>query len=81
MRRQAALSLRVAAIFVLLLIGLPLLNLYAPDLAATKVGGFSITWLILGVLFYPITWVLSLYFVNRSEALETELARSAEDAK
>jgi len=74
MRRQAALSLRVAAVFVLLLLGLPLLNLYAPQLAATRVGGFTFSWLFLGVLFYPITWILSAYFVRNSDRIEAELA-------
>lgn len=75
MRRQASLSLKIAAVFVLLLLGLPLVNLYLPDLAGTRIGGFTLTWLFLGVLFYPITWLLSATFVKRSNEIETELAR------
>jgi len=74
MRRQAALSLRVAAVFVLLLVALPLANLYLPDLMGTKISGFTLTWLILAVLFYPITWLLSAYFVKTSEEVESSLA-------
>lgn len=73
MRRQAGLSLRVAATFIFLLLLLPLANLYLPDLMATKIGGFTLTWLILAVLFYPITWALSAFFVRKSEELEAEL--------
>jgi uncharacterized membrane protein (DUF485 family) len=73
MRRQAALSIRVACGFVVLLVLLPLLNLYAPKLAARSVGGFTLTWLLLGVLFYPLTWLLSGYFVRRSDRIEEEL--------
>ena len=73
MRRQAALGLRVAAVFVLILVGLPLLNLYLPDVMATKVGGFSLTWLLLAVLFYPITWVLSWSFVKGSDRIEAAI--------
>jgi len=74
MRRQAALSLRVAAVFILLLIALPLANLYLPELMATKISGFTLTWIILAILFYPITWILSSYFVKKSEEVESELA-------
>lgn len=73
MRRQAALSLRVAATFILLLVLLPLANLYLPEAMGTKIGGFSLSWLILAVLFYPITWALSAFFVRRSEDLEREM--------
>jgi len=74
MRRQAALSLRVASVFLLMLFGLPLVNYYLPDLAATPVLGFTATWLFLGVLFYPITWLLSWHFVRESDRIEAECA-------
>ncbi len=76
MRKQAGLSLRIAAVFIILLIGLPLFNLYYPSLAAMPEGGFTLTWLLLGVLFFPITWLLSAYFVARSDALESEIVKS-----
>ncbi|RYG48083.1 DUF485 domain-containing protein [bacterium] len=75
MRRQAALSLKIAAVFVLILVGLPLLNLYAPAYMATSIGGFSLTWLLLAVLFYPVTWILSLWFVNDSDKIEADIVR------
>lgn len=71
-RRQLNLSLRIAAIFVAILIGLPLINLLLPDLAATNIGGFPLTWLVLGILFFPLTWALSSWFVKASEKLEDE---------
>jgi uncharacterized membrane protein (DUF485 family) len=71
MKRQVTLSLRVAAV----LLGLPLLNAYAPELARTSIGGFSLTWLVLGVLFYPLTWVLSRWFITSSNKIEDELTR------
>lgn len=74
MRRQAALSLRVAAVFVLLVFGLPLVNYYLPDLANTPVFGFTASWLFLGVLFFPITWLLSAYFIRQSDRIERECA-------
>jgi uncharacterized membrane protein (DUF485 family) len=77
MRRQARLSVGVAAIFLLLVLGLPLVNQYVPDLAQRRVAGFSATWLFLGLLFYPITWLLSAFFVRASEAVEREVAALA----
>lgn len=76
MRRQGALSLQVATLFVLLLFVLPLFNLYQPTLAAYNIMGFPATWLFLGVLFYPITVLLSIYFVRRSDQIEAETAQA-----
>jgi uncharacterized membrane protein (DUF485 family) len=75
MRRQLALSLRVAAVFLTLIFALPLVNWLAPGLASANVGGFTLSWLMLGVLFYPITWLLSGYFVRASDAIEAAIAR------
>ena len=72
---QGRLSLKIAAVFIAILIVLPLFNLYAPSLAATSIAGFPLTWLCLGVLFYPLTWALSNYFVKHSDRIEEEIAR------
>ncbi len=72
MHRQAALSLRVALVFIILVFGLPLVNAFLPDLANTRILGFTATWLFLGVLFFPITWALSAYFIRASNRLEEE---------
>lgn len=74
MRRQARLSVRVAALFILIVLGLPLVNHFLPDLANAPVLGFTATWLFLGVLFYPITWLLSAYFIRASNQIEAECA-------
>jgi hypothetical protein len=70
MRRQAALSLRVAAVFVVLVLGVPLVNYAFPEEANSPVLGFTASWLFLGVLIYPITVALSFYFVGRSDRIE-----------
>ncbi len=72
MRRQGALSLRVAAVFVVLVLGVPLVNYLKPDLANAPVLGFTATWLFLGVLIYPITVALSFYFVAASNRIEAD---------
>lgn len=73
MKKQLRLSLTIAVCFIVVLIGLPLFNLYMPDLAKTNIGGFSLTWLVLGLLFYPLTWVLSTWFVKGSETIEQQI--------
>ena len=79
MKKQLKLSLSVAAIFVIILVGLPLVNLFMPELARTKVGGFTLTWLILGMLFFPLTWILSSWFVKGTERIDAEIV--AEETK
>lgn len=70
MKRQLRLSAACAAAFLLLLLGLPLANYLAPELMATRVGGFTLSWLILGVLFFPYVWIIAKWFIVRSIALE-----------
>jgi uncharacterized membrane protein (DUF485 family) len=73
MRRQLKLSVACAAAFLLVLFGLPLLNYFLPELMATRVlGGFTLTWFLLGIGFSPAVWVISWFFIRRSIALEEE---------
>ena len=70
MRRQLKLSIACAATFMIALLGLPLANYYFPEAMATRVFGFTLTWFILGVAFFPFVWVISYVFIRRSIALE-----------
>ena len=70
MRRQLKLSIACAATFLVALLGLPLANYYFPEAMATRVGGFTLTWLILGVLFFPFVWIIAFAFIKKSIALE-----------
>lgn len=72
MRRQAALSMRAAIVFLVVILGVPFVNHYARDLGQSPVFGFPFSWFLLGLLFYPITWLLSTYFVKASEKLEAD---------
>jgi uncharacterized membrane protein (DUF485 family) len=76
MRRQLRLSIACAATFMIALLGLPLLNYFFPELMSRRIFGFTLTWFILGVLFFPFVWIISYYFIKRSIALEDEEARS-----
>jgi uncharacterized membrane protein (DUF485 family) len=70
MARQLKLSIACAAAFIVLLFGLPLLNYLLPDVMAQQVGGFTLSWLVLGVLFFPYVWIIARIFITRSIALE-----------
>lgn len=77
MKRQLKLSIGCATAFLVLLFGLPLLNYFVPIFMAQRVGGFTLTWLILGVLFFPYVWIIARYFIVRSMALENAEVRVA----
>ena len=79
MRRQLRLSVACAATFMIALLGMPLANYLAPGLMATRVAGFTLSWLILGVLFFPFVWIISWAFIRRSIALEEAEAEAAKD--
>ena len=81
MRRQLGLSVACAATFLLALLGLPLLNYFAPALMASRIAGFTLTWLILGVLFFPFVWIISFVFIKRSIALEEEEVAQVKSGK
>ena len=73
MKRTAKSKLAIAAAaFMIVLFGLPLANYFAPALMATRVAGFTLSWLVLGVLFFPAVWAISWFFIKRSIALEEE---------
>jgi uncharacterized membrane protein (DUF485 family) len=72
MHRQLRLSIGCATTFLVALLGMPLMNYFAPELMATRVGGFTLSWLILGVLFFPFVWIISYAFIKRSIALEQD---------
>lgn len=81
MRRQLRLSVACAATFLVVLLGLPLLNYFFPAFMATRVAGFTLTWLILGVLFFPFVWAISFLFIKRSIALEDDEVKSVNQDK
>lgn len=73
MRKQLKLSIACALAFLVVLLGLPLANYFWPELMATRVlGGFTLTWFLLGIGFFPAVWAISFYFIRRSIALEEE---------
>ncbi|MBX7158624.1 MAG: DUF485 domain-containing protein [Verrucomicrobiae bacterium] len=76
MQRQLKLSITCAAIFLIAVLSLPLFNYYFPELMATSLGGFTLSWLILGILFFPLVWIISYFFIRRSMIFEKETLAS-----
>ena len=75
MRRQLRLSITCAATFLVCLFGLPLANYFLPELMATRVLGFTLSWLVLGVLMFPLVWAIAYVFIKRSLKLEDDEVR------
>jgi uncharacterized membrane protein (DUF485 family) len=81
MRRQLKLSILCAATFLIALLGLPLLNFFFPEFMGQRLFGFTLTWFILGVLFFPFVWVIAWAFIRQSIALEEAEVREVESEK
>jgi hypothetical protein len=77
MRDQLKLSIACALCFAIALIALPLLNYFQPAFMAQRIFGFTLSWLILGVIFFTFVWVISFVFIKRSIALEVAEAQAA----
>jgi uncharacterized membrane protein (DUF485 family) len=78
MRKQLKLSIACALAFLVVLLGLPLANYFAPELMATRILGFTLTWFLLGIGFFPAVWCISFYFIRRSIKLEDEEVREVQ---
>lgn len=76
MSRQLRLSVVCALAFVGMLVGLPLANYFVPEAMAVRVpGGFTLSWFLLGIGFFPAVWVIAWYFIRRSIQLERDEVR------
>jgi uncharacterized membrane protein (DUF485 family) len=75
MRRQLRLSIACGASFMVVLLALPLLNYLFPEEMARRVFGFTLSWLILGIAFFPFVWVIAWIFIRKSMALEEQEMR------
>ena len=79
MRRQLQLSSACAVSFLVSLLGLPLLNYLCPEFMARRVFGFTLTWFLLGVLFFPFVWLIAWIFIRRSIAMEEQEVRQVQE--
>ena len=78
MKGQLRLSIGCAAAFLIALLGLPLANYFCPEFMGRRIFGFTLTWFILGVMFFPLVWLIAWVFIRRSIALEEEEIREAQ---
>jgi len=74
MTKQLKISMKLFSIFAFIVIGMPLANYYLPEIMNARIFGFTLSWLLLGVLFYPLTWLISYIYVKQSIAFEEEAA-------
>ena len=74
-RRQLTLSVSVAAVFLVVLLGLPLMNILFPELMGVPVLGLPMAWLVLALLLYPFLWALALHFVGTAHRYDDEFTR------
>src|SRR5881396_1985922 len=79
--RQLRLSIACAATFLVALLGLPLLNYFFPEFMAARIFGFTLTWFVLGVLFFPFVWLIAWVFIRRSIALEESEVKQVSNAE
>jgi uncharacterized membrane protein (DUF485 family) len=70
LKKQLRLSIACALSFLIVLLGLPLANYYLPELMAKRILGFTVSWFLLGIGFFPAVWVIAFIFIRRSMALE-----------
>jgi uncharacterized membrane protein (DUF485 family) len=78
MRKQLKLSIACALAFLAVVLGLPLANYFFPEVMARRIFGFTLTWFLLGIGFFPAVWTISWFFIKRSIALENEEAREVQ---
>jgi hypothetical protein len=71
-RAQLVLGLRLAAVFGILLGGLPLLFAVAPQTRDAQVLGIALPWLVLGGAVYPALWAGGWLYVRLAERNERD---------
>ncbi len=74
MRAQFLLALRVTAVMVAVVGGLPLVFALGPGLARTRVAGLPLPWVVLGGCVQPVWIAIAAYHVRRAERAEREFA-------
>lgn len=77
-RVQWRAALVAAGVLTLLLGSLPLVFAFAPSVAAARLDGVGIAWVLLGVLAYPVLYLIGRWYVARAEANEARFAAPAD---
>lgn len=72
LKRQRALSISVAVVFLIIIFSLPLLNFFTRDWPPLQILGIDISWMVLAILIYPVIWALAFYFVSTADKYEDD---------
>jgi nucleoside permease NupC len=78
-RAQLGLALRLAAVVLATVVAIPLLNAAFPELAAIRVLGVRLNWLILGALVYPLLYGVGRVYVRLAEQGERDFVRVVDE--
>ncbi|MBK9476932.1 MAG: hypothetical protein IPL94_12115 [Tetrasphaera sp.] len=78
-RAQRRLSLRVLAVLVASLIGLPLLLWEVPSIRTMTLASVPLPWILIGVAIYPATWSLARWYARATERLEADFIAVVEE--
>lgn len=73
-RTQLGLAVRLSVVVIVLLGGLPVLFALVPGLGDVGVFGLRLPWLLLGVLAYPLLYVVARIYVRQAERNEQDFA-------
>jgi uncharacterized membrane protein (DUF485 family) len=77
--RQLRLSLVLAAVFLVSVFVIPLLNYVAPDAMLTPVLGLPFVWLYVGVLLHLEFWTIAIVYTVLSNRWERALREPGDD--
>lgn len=75
-RAQLGLALSLAVVVILLLGTLPIIFAIFPALSELRVLGLQLPWLLLGVLAYPLLYVVGRLHVRQAERIEDDFSRA-----
>lgn len=79
MRAQLGLALRLGGSLLVVVVAIPLLAVLFPSVAETTVFGIRITWIVLGLLAYPVLYLTGLLFVRLAENAERDFMKLVDD--
>ncbi len=79
MRAQLGLALRLGGSLLVVVVAIPLLAVLVPSVAETTLFGIRITWLVLGLLAYPVLYLTGLLFVRLAEHAERDFMSLVDD--
>lgn len=78
-RRQLRLSIGLAAVFLVSVFVIPLLNYIVPDAMLTPVLGLPFVWLYVGIVLHLEFWTIAIVYTVLSNRWESELRESGGD--